>query len=161
MRFPRQHFDEETGLHYNYFRDYDPSAGRHPASCWGAQCRARSIGIYTETEKSLAAYTQVMKISLDTKMKKQNSYVSRLLFALGLLTAGLGCYWMNAKFESELYHSIIVASLLAWLAINIAHSLLSSSRTERLVLKLSVLAFLVLPLKFFLIMLPHLLDQGS
>lgn len=29
MRFPGQYFDRETGLHYNYFRDYDPSTGRY------------------------------------------------------------------------------------------------------------------------------------
>ena len=29
LRFPGQYFDEETGLHYNYFRDYDPSLGRY------------------------------------------------------------------------------------------------------------------------------------
>ncbi|MEQ9582057.1 MAG: RHS repeat-associated core domain-containing protein, partial [Arenibacter sp.] len=29
LRFPGQYFDEETGLHYNYFRDYDPTAGRY------------------------------------------------------------------------------------------------------------------------------------
>ncbi len=28
LRFPGQYFDSETGLHYNYFRDYDPSLGR-------------------------------------------------------------------------------------------------------------------------------------
>ena len=28
-RFPGQYFDSETGLHYNYFRDYDPSLGRY------------------------------------------------------------------------------------------------------------------------------------
>ena len=28
-RFPGQYRDEETGLHYNYFRDYDPSLGRY------------------------------------------------------------------------------------------------------------------------------------
>ena len=27
-RFPGQYFDTETGLHYNYFRDYDPSPSR-------------------------------------------------------------------------------------------------------------------------------------
>lgn len=27
LRFPGQYLDRETGLHYNYFRDYDPSAG--------------------------------------------------------------------------------------------------------------------------------------
>ncbi len=29
VRFPGQYFDEETGLHYNYFRDYDPTTGRY------------------------------------------------------------------------------------------------------------------------------------
>jgi RHS repeat-associated protein len=28
LRFPGQHFDRETGLHYNYYRDYNPSTGR-------------------------------------------------------------------------------------------------------------------------------------
>ncbi|MFV0477512.1 MAG: RHS repeat-associated core domain-containing protein, partial [Parahaliea sp.] len=29
LRLPGQYFDGETGLHYNYFRDYDPSLGRY------------------------------------------------------------------------------------------------------------------------------------
>ena len=29
IRFPGQYEDAETGLHYNYFRDYDPSLGRY------------------------------------------------------------------------------------------------------------------------------------
>jgi RHS repeat-associated protein len=29
LRFPGQYFDQETNLHYNNFRDYDPSAGRY------------------------------------------------------------------------------------------------------------------------------------
>jgi RHS repeat-associated protein len=29
LRFPGQYFDQETGLHYNYFRDYDPGLGRY------------------------------------------------------------------------------------------------------------------------------------
>ena len=28
-RFPGQYFDKETGLHYNYFRDYEPTSGRY------------------------------------------------------------------------------------------------------------------------------------
>ena len=27
--FPGQYYDEESGLHYNYYRDYDPSTGRY------------------------------------------------------------------------------------------------------------------------------------
>jgi RHS repeat-associated protein len=29
LRFPGQYYDAETGLHYNYFRDYDPRIGRY------------------------------------------------------------------------------------------------------------------------------------
>ncbi|WHI46255.1 RHS repeat domain-containing protein [Microbulbifer sp. VAAF005] len=29
VRFPGQYYDSESGLHYNYFRDYDPSIGRY------------------------------------------------------------------------------------------------------------------------------------
>ena len=29
LRFPGQYYDTETGLHYNYFRDYDPRIGRY------------------------------------------------------------------------------------------------------------------------------------
>lgn len=29
LRFPGQYYDAESGLHYNYFRDYDPSLGRY------------------------------------------------------------------------------------------------------------------------------------
>jgi RHS repeat-associated protein len=32
LRFPGQYFDKETGLHYNYFRDYDPQTGRYVQS---------------------------------------------------------------------------------------------------------------------------------
>jgi len=29
LRFPGQYLDRETALHYNYFRDYNPSLGRY------------------------------------------------------------------------------------------------------------------------------------
>lgn len=32
LRFPGQYYDQETGLHYNYFRDYDPETGRYVES---------------------------------------------------------------------------------------------------------------------------------
>jgi len=32
LRLPGQRYDQETGLHYNYFRDYDPSLGRYAES---------------------------------------------------------------------------------------------------------------------------------
>jgi RHS repeat-associated protein len=32
LRFPGQYYDTETGIDYNYFRDYDPSIGRYVES---------------------------------------------------------------------------------------------------------------------------------
>lgn len=32
LRFPGQYYDRETGLHYNYFRDYEPGTGRYVQS---------------------------------------------------------------------------------------------------------------------------------
>jgi RHS repeat-associated protein len=32
IRFPGQYYDQESGLHYNYFRYYDPSTGRYITS---------------------------------------------------------------------------------------------------------------------------------
>jgi len=32
LRFPGQYYDAETGLHYNYFRDYEPGVGRYVQS---------------------------------------------------------------------------------------------------------------------------------
>jgi RHS repeat-associated protein len=32
LRFPGQYYDQETGLHYNYFRYYDPQTGRYLTS---------------------------------------------------------------------------------------------------------------------------------
>ena len=32
LRFPGQYLDTETGLHYNYFRDYEPVVGRYVES---------------------------------------------------------------------------------------------------------------------------------
>jgi RHS repeat-associated protein len=32
LRFPGQYYDSESGLHYNYYRDYDPTLGRYVQS---------------------------------------------------------------------------------------------------------------------------------
>ncbi|BBB62723.1 hypothetical protein UNDKW_4450 [Undibacterium sp. KW1] len=54
LRFAGQQYDAETGLHYNYYRDYDPQAGRYVQS--------DPIGLYGG---SLSTYDYVNSSPLD------------------------------------------------------------------------------------------------
>jgi RHS repeat-associated protein len=48
LRFPGQYYDAETGLHYNYFRDYDPAIGRYKqADPIGIKSGKNHLYIYT------------------------------------------------------------------------------------------------------------------
>ena len=53
LRFPGQYYDEETGLHYNYFRYYDPRIGRYITS--------DPIGLDGGLNTYLYAYANPMK----------------------------------------------------------------------------------------------------
>jgi len=48
LRFPGQYYDAETGLNYNYFRDYNPSIGGYiesdPIGLWGGINLYRYVG---------------------------------------------------------------------------------------------------------------------
>jgi len=52
LRFPGQYFDEETGLHYNYFRDYDPVIGRYVQS--------DPYGLILQGSDSLKSHSEVV-----------------------------------------------------------------------------------------------------
>jgi RHS repeat-associated protein len=69
MRYPGQYFDSETGLHYNYFRDYDPSTGRYVQSDPIGLAGGLSTYAYVESgplgafdPKGLASCTYVISI---------------------------------------------------------------------------------------------------
>jgi RHS repeat-associated protein len=53
VRFAGQYFDQETGFHYNYFRDYDPKTGRY--------LEADPIGQYGGINLYLYAYSNPQK----------------------------------------------------------------------------------------------------
>jgi RHS repeat-associated protein len=63
LRFPGQYLDEETGLHYNYFRDYDPVTGRYvqsdPAGLSGG------INAFTYALANPASFVDVLGLYAD------------------------------------------------------------------------------------------------
>ena len=50
LRYPGQYFDDESGLHYNYFRDYEPETGRYVQSDPIGQAGGRSTYGYVNAK---------------------------------------------------------------------------------------------------------------
>lgn len=54
LRFPGQYYDSETGLHYNYYRDYSPAIGRYIESDpLGIEKGKNHIYVYTENAPTI------------------------------------------------------------------------------------------------------------
>lgn len=69
MRFPRQYFDEETNLHYNYFRGYDASTGRY------TQADPRgTLPDFSDPQRQVAAQTGVAIPEVSTFRDLNHNY---------------------------------------------------------------------------------------
>ena len=53
LRFAGQYYDDETGLHYNYFRDYDPATGRYLESDPSGNAGGLNLYVYATNPISL------------------------------------------------------------------------------------------------------------
>jgi RHS repeat-associated protein len=103
IRFPGQYADEETGLHYNYFRDYDPSTGRYvesdPIGLGG--------GLHTYVYTSNAPVDAVDPTG--TVIWKGTYYG----WSAGYRTAGVTRYWFTLRSEcinNEMYQIRVEAT---------------------------------------------------
>ncbi|WP_272944636.1 RHS repeat domain-containing protein [Snodgrassella communis] len=109
LRFPGQYYDTETGLSYNYFRDYDAKTGRY--------IQSDPIGIRGGVNTYVYAKNQPLKL-IDPKGKNplagavSGGAVSggavggppgALVGAIvgTVLGIGMGAYWMAKSAESE------------------------------------------------------------
>jgi len=58
LRFPGQYFDQETTLHYNYYRDYDPAIGRYvEADPLGQK---GDFGLYSYAKNNTLIYVDIL-----------------------------------------------------------------------------------------------------
>jgi len=78
LRFPGQYFDVESGLHYNYFRDYDPTTGRYiqgdPIGLLGG------LNVFVYAEGNPIRYSDVF--GLDTEFCQRPFYPWPVPYAL-------------------------------------------------------------------------------
>jgi len=83
LRFPGQYFDKETGLSYNYFRDFDPNLGRY--------IQSDPIGL----KGGLNTYSYVNSIPLNFADPQGKSFTWLGLAAGGLIIYGGYSLWKS------------------------------------------------------------------
>jgi RHS repeat-associated protein len=112
LRFPGQYFDAETGLNYNYYRDYNPNVGRHiEADPLGVKASKNLFGyamnrpiMFSDPSGLLTCLTQVCTNGPTSEIKKTDISGWQLSFSntldpeyeegsLGLPVFILQCYW--------------------------------------------------------------------
>lgn len=72
LRFPGQYFDAETGLNYNYFRDYNPAIGRYIQAdligLWGG------INLYAYVGNDSVNWSDLLGLSRDKYLPDKHKH---------------------------------------------------------------------------------------
>jgi len=77
LRFPGQYYDGETGLYYNYFRDYDPSLGRYTTS--DPLGLLDGVNTYVYVKSNPIIYKDIMGLSVAACMNAAKNRLSSCL----------------------------------------------------------------------------------
>ncbi|MCJ7547059.1 MAG: RHS domain-containing protein [Deltaproteobacteria bacterium] len=95
LRLPGQYFDEETGLHYNYERYYDPQIGRFTTE--------DSLGFFGGLNLYLFVYSNPITFidSWGLKGQKQESCLCEITAEQGIKVANAAAGWRGVRYEEK------------------------------------------------------------
>jgi RHS repeat-associated protein len=93
FRFPGQYYDPETGLHYNYFRYYNPQTGRYitpdPIGLWGG------INLFTYVRGNPLRWIDPEGLRYAEQYAAYGAIIGGTLVAAGSVVADVGTFGAN------------------------------------------------------------------